>query len=1490
MVDIKSLRKRIAITLGVSLVAGLLTAAPALAANESLTITKVAFGATASDSFPFTLTKAAGSNNNNIYPDGSPSVAFNLDSSNGLTKTFSGFQNATTGVVESPNNYTITESTPAGWNAPIISCQDTNPDSSPHSNISFNYGSSSVSFEYTPNPMVPGAHIVCTFTNTRKPVVTIATTVSAETITAGSSGYDSATLTNATGGSLTYNLFAGTCPAQVVNVPIFSSSVSVSNTGVVPDSLPYTFNTAGSYYWVTVYTPASSSPIVTGPCEPLTVTPPVVTQLTVTKVIVGPSGNPDTFTLQIFNSYGTLIGQAPNIGNGGSMVTGVGAGTFNVSETGANLSQYTVTYTGDCAPTGSVTLVAGDNKFCTITNTKIVPATATLTVIKRVLPVIGNPNKFNLIITGPAGSLGNGTTPNVGDLGTTGAVTITSGLIYTVSETAGSGGTILSDYTTVFSGACATDGTVNLAAGASGICTITNTRKTTTLTVIKEIIGSSGLQDIFSLHLLGPNGYLRVFHTSVNFLQMGPHAVSPGSYLVSEFGDNLSQYTAVYSGDCDLTGAVTMIAGDNKTCTITNTKKATATLTVIKELLPNAAAAGSLNKFNLIITGPSGSLGSGTTLNVGHLGTTGAVTITAGVDYIVSESAGSGDTILSQYTTVYSGACSSAGVVNLAANTSGVCIIKNTLKMATLTVIKRTLPSTGNPDSFNLLITGSPGSLHSGRTWNVFQGTNSHALNITAGVDYVVSESAGTGGTNLSDYTTVFSGACSSTGIVNLAVGATGICTITNTKNVPPTATLTVIKQLVPSVGNLNKFNLIIGPTGSLGTGTTLNVGNLGTTGPVTITAGVDYIVSESAGSGGTVLSDYTTVFTGACNSSGIVNLATGASGTCTITNTKKGLATARLAIMKVLVPAIGNPDTFNLIIGPLGYLGSSTRPNVGNVTSAPQVTITAGVNYEVSESAFGSTNLSHYTATFSGACSSTGIVNLAAGATGLCTITNTRITAKLTVIKILVPSVGNPNKFNLIITGPIGSLGNGTTPNIGNLGTTGPVAITSGLDYNVSESAGSGGTNLSGYTTVFTGNCSSTGIVNLAVNTSGICTITNIKKGHAPATLTVIKRLLPSAGNPNKFNLIIGPSGLPGSGTWLNRGHNQSTGAVTITSGLDYNVSESVGSGGTNLSGYTTVFTGACSPTGIVNLAANTSGICTITNKLVWTTKASMPTSRYYLGAGVINGILYVVGGQGSGGSSYNKNTLEAYNPATNTWTTKASLPTDLRGLGAGVINGILYVVGGRVNVGNSSNATSALRAYNPSTNTWTTKTAMPSARAGLAVGVVNGILYAVGGESNGGAALATLQAYNPATNTWTTKAAMPSARSNIGVGVANGIIYAVGGKTGNFGSDLSIVDAYNPATNTWTSKAPVAFPRRGPGVGVINGVLHVIGGAGGAGPAYGQMQAYDPGTNTWTTKPPMLTPRGFIGVGVVNGVLYTVGGSLGTYASTVTVEAYTP
>jgi uncharacterized repeat protein (TIGR01451 family) len=107
-------------------------------------------------------------------------------------------------------------------------------------------------------------------------------------------------------------------------------------------------------------------------------------------------------------------------------------------------------------------------------------------VVNKVVDPSTDAGKFNLRIDGATA----GTGANVGNGGSTGAVSVSSGN-HTVSETAGTG-TNLSNYTSVISGDCNSLGVVNVPAGASKSCTITNTRNTGTVVVHKDVQGPNG--------------------------------------------------------------------------------------------------------------------------------------------------------------------------------------------------------------------------------------------------------------------------------------------------------------------------------------------------------------------------------------------------------------------------------------------------------------------------------------------------------------------------------------------------------------------------------------------------------------------------------------------------------------------------------------------------------------------------------------------------------------------------------------------------------------------------------------------------------------------------------------------------------------------------------------------------------------------------------------------------------------------------------------
>ena len=76
-----------------------------------------------------------------------------------------------------------------------------------------------------------------------------------------------------------------------------------------------------------------------------------------------------------------------------------------------------------------------------------------------------------------------------------------------------------------------------------------------------------------------------------------------------------------------------------------------------------------------------------------------------------------------------------------------------------------------------------------------------------------------------------------------------------------------------------------------------------------------------------------------------------------------------------------------------------------------------------------------------------------------------------------------------------------------------------------------------------------------------------------------------------------------------------------------------------------------------------------------------------------------------------------------------------------------------------------------------------------------INGKLYAIGGHSGVGG-IRTNEEYDPVTNSWTTKTGMPTARYYHTAASINGKLYAIGGFDGVNG--LSTTEAYDPVTDS--------------------------------------------------------------------------------------------
>jgi len=278
-------------------------------------------------------------------------------------------------------------------------------------------------------------------------------------------------------------------------------------------------------------------------------------------------------------------------------------------------------------------------------------------------------------------------------------------------------------------------------------------------------------------------------------------------------------------------------------------------------------------------------------------------------------------------------------------------------------------------------------------------------------------------------------------------------------------------------------------------------------------------------------------------------------------------------------------------------------------------------------------------------------------------------------------------------------------------------------------------------------------------------------------------------------------------------------------------------------------------------------SSVCLAQDK-PWTTKAPMPTGKAMFSASVVDGKIYVIGGAryANIGGPY-LSTVEMYDPATDTWTAKAPMSTTRFAHCSAVVNGIIYVFGGDNNV--------TVEAYDPATDIWTTKSNMSSDRGAHRAVSVNGKIYVIGGAMPPNyLALKIVEEYDPATDTWTKKADMPIGKWSFATSVVDGKIYVIGGQS-HGDSWSSTVHAYNPATDTWTQKTNMPTGRTHLSACAVNGIIFVIGGGTTSSVSLSTVEAYDPAADKWHTNyTPMPTPRMDFGIGTVNGKIYVIGG----------------
>lgn len=193
---------------------------------------------------------------------------------------------------------------------------------------------------------------------------------------------------------------------------------------------------------------------------------------------------------------------------------------------------------------------------------------ATIKVMKVVVPG-GGASAADFSIHLKQGSSEVGGSPQPGSVAGTSYIGLEPGA-YTVSETGGPAG-----YTASFSMGCDASGSIEVAAGETKVCVVTNTFQepapsTGAIQVVKVVAGGTATSSDFQIHVRQNDADIVGSPQAGTAVGTSYTGLSAGSYVVSETGGP-AHYTPSFSGACNGTSTVAVLAGATSTCTITNT-------------------------------------------------------------------------------------------------------------------------------------------------------------------------------------------------------------------------------------------------------------------------------------------------------------------------------------------------------------------------------------------------------------------------------------------------------------------------------------------------------------------------------------------------------------------------------------------------------------------------------------------------------------------------------------------------------------------------------------------------------------------------------------------------------------------------------------------------------------------------------------------------------------------------------------------------------
>jgi hypothetical protein len=276
-----------------------------------------------------------------------------------------------------------------------------------------------------------------------------------------------------------------------------------------------------------------------------------------------------------------------------------------------------------------------------------------------------------------------------------------------------------------------------------------------------------------------------------------------------------------------------------------------------------------------------------------------------------------------------------------------------------------------------------------------------------------------------------------------------------------------------------------------------------------------------------------------------------------------------------------------------------------------------------------------------------------------------------------------------------------------------------------------------------------------------------------------------------------------------------------------------------------------------------------------------------------LLDGRVFVAGGDGYPSSPASATGAEIYSPAKGTWSYAAAVPVTLQeAVVLRMADGKVLVASACGGGGTSANNDAI---YDPNYDTWSLPAPVNFGHdPGAALLLADGTPFLVGGGCGPGAGC---EIFDAAMDRWLPTASLATARfAHIAQALPDGRVLVAGGAVDAVGS-LATSEIYDPKSDAWSSGPPLSTPRRNPVAARLpDGRVLVVGGglfaSGAPSQALASAEIFDPKTNTFAPTASMAAGRWNPSVTTLpDGRVLVIGGTEPTTNAPVPgVEIYDP